>query len=192
MKTETWVMPNPPYAISRTKAPEVGTAEGSCRVSACTRWTCHVRRYSKKSPPSLHLEQSKSAWRIILPVACGSPTCPVELTLSLPSQDPDVVSILGSTVSPPKCFKTGNGGRPLSEPLLAPHSPQTNNGYASSNVCSRHALGRSVTVVDLWRRVGMSTAGTCMLAFSSIQGVFEVLNGKSLPAIEAQHSATFR
>jgi len=58
MKTETWVMPNPPYAISRTKAPEVRRAENFCHVSVCSCWTCHVstcracsRRYSKVLSP---------------------------------------------------------------------------------------------------------------------------------------------
>ena len=178
MKTETWVMPNPPYAISRTKAPEVRRAEifvmSVCALAGRV-MSAHAED-TPKSSPSLNLQQSETAWRITLLVACLSHAArhhrPAELTLSLSWQDPDVVSILGSTVSPPKCFKTGNGGRPLSEPLLAPHSPQTNNGYASFNVCSRHALGRSVTVVALWRRMGMSAGGRCMLAFSSIQDFF--------------------
>mmetsp|Transcript_33128 Transcript_33128/g.78474 ORF Transcript_33128/g.78474 Transcript_33128/m.78474 type:complete len:83 (-) Transcript_33128:80-328(-) len=48
--------------------------------------------------------------------------------------DPGVTSILGSTTSPPKVTSHGHSGRPLSEPMITPHSPQTNNGYARNSV----------------------------------------------------------
>lgn len=60
-------------------------------------------------------------------------------------QDPDVIGILGSTVSPPKCTVNGHGGRPLSEPLLAPHSPQTNSGYDSLSVCAHRLPSREAS-----------------------------------------------
>ena len=42
-----------------------------------------------------------------------------------------MTSIFGSTTSPPKVTAHGHSGRPLSEPMITPHSPQTNNGYPS-------------------------------------------------------------
>uniref|UniRef100_A0A7S1GYR1 Uncharacterized protein n=1 Tax=Hemiselmis andersenii TaxID=464988 RepID=A0A7S1GYR1_HEMAN len=62
------------------------------------------------------------------------PDPPYRISLKKEAQNPDVVSILGSTLSPPKVYKTSQGGRPLSEPMLAPHSPQTNNGYARNSL----------------------------------------------------------
>ena len=94
MKTETWVMPNPPYAISRTKAPEVRRAESFCHVSVCTCWTCHVStcgRYSKV----LSLSQSAAVRDSManniaccLPVACGS---------SSPSRRVDTLFVLAGS-----------------------------------------------------------------------------------------------
>eukprot|EP00285_Hemiselmis_virescens_P000072 CAMPEP_0173378286 /NCGR_PEP_ID=MMETSP1356-20130122/1470_1 /TAXON_ID=77927 ORGANISM="Hemiselmis virescens, Strain PCC157" /NCGR_SAMPLE_ID=MMETSP1356 /ASSEMBLY_ACC=CAM_ASM_000847 /LENGTH=104 /DNA_ID=CAMNT_0014331303 /DNA_START=15 /DNA_END=329 /DNA_ORIENTATION=+ len=62
------------------------------------------------------------------------PNPPYRISLKKEAQNPDVMHILGSTLSPPKVSKTSQGGRPLSEPMLAPHSPQTNNGYARNSL----------------------------------------------------------
>jgi hypothetical protein len=62
------------------------------------------------------------------------PNPPYRISLKNEAKDPEVVNILGTTLSPPKVSKMGSGGRPLSEPMLAPHSPQTNNGYARNSL----------------------------------------------------------
>ena len=43
-------------------------------------------------------------------------------------QDPLVEALKATTLPLPQMAKHVQGGRPLSEPMLTPHSPQTNNG----------------------------------------------------------------
>jgi hypothetical protein len=51
------------------------------------------------------------------------------VTTGLLSQDDTVEALKCSTLPGPQMAKHVQGGRPLSEPMLTPHSPQTNNGY---------------------------------------------------------------
>ncbi|EKX37386.1 hypothetical protein GUITHDRAFT_116502 [Guillardia theta CCMP2712] len=48
--------------------------------------------------------------------------------------DPMVEGILASSVQLPKSTTHGHSGRPLCEPMITPHSPQTNNGYARNSL----------------------------------------------------------
>eukprot|EP00291_Cryptomonas_curvata_P014880 CAMPEP_0172151870 /NCGR_PEP_ID=MMETSP1050-20130122/496_1 /TAXON_ID=233186 /ORGANISM="Cryptomonas curvata, Strain CCAP979/52" /LENGTH=81 /DNA_ID=CAMNT_0012820077 /DNA_START=33 /DNA_END=278 /DNA_ORIENTATION=- len=48
-------------------------------------------------------------------------------------KDDTVEALKRSTLPVPQMAKHVQGGRPLSEPMLTPHSPQTNNGYARNS-----------------------------------------------------------
>eukprot|EP00283_Hemiselmis_rufescens_P009878 CAMPEP_0173425102 /NCGR_PEP_ID=MMETSP1357-20121228/4900_1 /TAXON_ID=77926 /ORGANISM="Hemiselmis rufescens, Strain PCC563" /LENGTH=101 /DNA_ID=CAMNT_0014388477 /DNA_START=15 /DNA_END=320 /DNA_ORIENTATION=+ len=94
----------------------------------CFAWSAADPNATMQSQTSVGTKQltKRSTW--------VKPNPPYRISLKKDAQDPDVSNILGSTLSPPKVFKGSQGGRPLSEPMLAPHSPQTNNGYARNSL----------------------------------------------------------
>ena len=54
----------------------------------------------------------------------------MESVVTFMYQDVLVEALKSTTLPTPQIAKHVQGGRPLSEPMLTPHSPQTNNGYA--------------------------------------------------------------